>query len=38
VFVSTEKEASGIFFPDMQKKGLREKEEYGISVKLLRTD
>jgi hypothetical protein len=38
VFVSTEDGASGIFLPDTQKKGWREKEEYRISVKLLRTD
>jgi hypothetical protein len=38
VFVSTEDAASGIFLPDTQKKGWREKEEYSISVKLLGTD
>jgi hypothetical protein len=40
VFVSTENVASGIFFPDMQKKiwREREKEEYRISVKILRTN
>ncbi len=38
LFVSTEDAASGILLPDMQKKGWREKEEYRISVKRLRTD
>ncbi len=36
MFVSTEEAASSIFLPDLQK-GL-EKEEYMISVNLLRTD
>ncbi len=37
-FVSTEDAASGIILPYMQKGLEREKEEYRISVKLLRTD
>ncbi len=37
-FVSTEDAASGKFFQICRKKGQREKEEYWISVKLLRTD
>ncbi len=38
MFVSTQDSASGIFLQDMQKGLEGEKEEYRISVKLLRTD
>ncbi len=38
VFVSILDAASGLFSPDMQKGLEAEKEEYRISVKLLRTD
>ncbi len=37
MLVSTEDAAYGIFLPDMQKGLEREKEEYRISVKPLRT-